>query len=295
MNALERKTGLAVALAAGIMACGFASAATMTVTTTNDAATLSGELAGNGVTISNATYTGPDNASGTFTGGTAAGLGIDSGIVLTSGSAAAAGQPFISDNGVPDTNNGAPGDPAIANSNDAVNLTFHFTSTSTTASFTYFFASAEYSGYVNSQYNDEFVFLFNGQNIALIPGTNTPVAINNVNAGGPNSDSGIDPSNTKYFIDNLHGANPGFDYAGYTKNFVASISGLTPGADNTISLIIADVSDWSLDSAVFIGAGSFTNQPPPSGVPEPSALGVFGFGALLTGLFATLRRRIHQS
>ncbi len=291
MNALKKHTGIAVALVLGTLFCGIASATTMTVTTSNDAATLSSELAGTGVTISNASYTGPAGASGTFTGGTNAGLGIDSGIVLTSGSAAAAGHSWSTNSGVPDTQSGAPGDPNIANSHDAVNLTFHFTSTSTTASFTYFFASAEYSNYVNSQYNDEFQFLINGQNIALIPGTNTPVAINNVNAGGPNSSVGTNPSNPQYFIDNLNGMNPDFDYDGYTKNFVASISGLTPNADNTISLIIADVSDSALDSAVFIEAGSFTNQPPPSSVPEPAALGMFSLGMLLIGLFAGLRRR----
>lgn len=289
MNPRKAHMGIAAGLLLGALSGGVASATTMTVTTTNDAAMLSGGLAGSGVVISNATYTGAAGAAGTFTGGTNAGLGIDSGIVLTNGSAAAAGQSWSTNNGVPATQNGTPGDPNINDSHDAANLTFHFSSTSTTASFSYFFASAEYSGYVNSQYNDEFLFLFNGQNIALIPGTTTSVAINNVNAGAPNSAGGSNPSNPQYFVDNLTGANPDFDYAGYTKNFVASISGLTPGADNTISLIIADVSDFTLDSAVFISAGSFTNQPP-SSVPEPGVFGMFGLGALLIGLFTGLRR-----
>lgn len=291
MNTRKRDFGISVVLVLGMLSCGIANATPMTVTTTNNATTLTSGLAGTGVTISNATYTGAALASGTFTGGTSAGLGIDSGIVLTTGRAAAAGQPWSTDSGVPNYTNSTPGDPNILNSYDAVNLTFHFTSTSTTASFTYFFASAEYSDYVNTQYNDEFEFLFNGQNIALIPGTNTPVAINNVNAGGPNSSIGNNPSNPQFFIDNLNGTNPNFDYDGYTRNFVASITGLTPGADNTISLIIADVSDSALDSAVFIEAGSFTNQPPPTSVPEPAALGMFGLGILLIGLFAGLRQR----
>lgn len=280
---------LLAATAAMALGAASANAAPMTVTATDDAAALSSNLAGTGVTISNATYTGAAGAAGTFTGGTAANLGINSGIVLTSGSAASAGVPWSTNVGVPSTQNGTPGNSNITNSFDAANLTFHFTSTSTTASFTYFFASAEYSGFVNSQFNDEFVFLFNGQNIALIPGTTTPVAINNVNAGGPHSGAGSsNPSNSQFFIDNLNGQNPDFDYDGYTDNFVASISGLTPGADNTISLIIADVSDEQLDSAVFIEAGSFTNQPPPTSVPEPASLALFA--TALAGLGFLLRR-----
>jgi hypothetical protein len=267
--------------------------APITVTVTDDATTLANALGGVGVTISNATYTGAAGAAGTFTGGTAAGLNINEGILLTSGSAASAGQPWSTDSGVPSTDNGTAGTASITDSHDAATLAFHFTSTSTTASFTYFFASAEYSAFVNSAFNDEFQFLFNGKNIALIPGTSTPVAINNVNNGGPNSATGLPPiSNPGFFIDNLMGQNPDFDYDGLTDNFSASISGLTPGADNVISLVIADVSDSILDSAVFIEAGSFTNLPPPEGVPEPTTLALFGTGLL--GL-AYMRRRFVAS
>lgn len=267
-------------LAAAVLGAAAANASPMTVTTTNNATTLADALAGTGVTISNATYTGAAGASGTFTGGTGAGVGIDQGIVLTSGLAASAGLPWSSDNGVPSTGNGTPGAPQIPNSFDAVNLSFHFSSTSTTASFKYFFASAEYSNFVNSQFNDQFTFLFNGQNIALIPGTNLPVAINNVNNGGPHS-PGTNPSNTQFFIDNIKGQKPSFNYAGLTTVLDANITGLTPDADNVISLIIADVSDSILDSAVFIEAGSFTNVPPTS-VPEPASLALFAAG--LVGL-----------
>lgn len=44
-----------------------------------------------------------------------------------------------------------------------------------------------------------------------------------------------------------------------------------------------------------IGFDNVTLGASPQGVPEPAALGMFGFGALLIGLFAGLRRRAQQS
>ena len=65
---------------------------------------------------------------------------------------------------------------------DAVDLTFSFTTPDSNVFFNYVFASTEYFTYVNTQYNDAFGFFLDGVNLALVPGTNTPVAVNNVNA-----------------------------------------------------------------------------------------------------------------
>lgn len=60
----------------------------ITVTTTGDANTLASTILGSGISlVGSATYTGAAVASGTFTGGLASGIGIDSGILLTSGNA----------------------------------------------------------------------------------------------------------------------------------------------------------------------------------------------------------------
>ncbi|MGZ6971036.1 MAG: choice-of-anchor L domain-containing protein, partial [Thermoanaerobaculia bacterium] len=54
-------------------------------------------LAGPGVTVSNVTFTGANVAGGSFTGGVADGLGIASGVILSSGNVANAVGPNTSD------------------------------------------------------------------------------------------------------------------------------------------------------------------------------------------------------
>ncbi|HLN92215.1 MAG TPA: choice-of-anchor L domain-containing protein, partial [Thermoanaerobaculia bacterium] len=65
-------------------------------------------LAGPGVTVSNVSFTGANVAGGSFSGGLADGLGIDSGVILSSGSIANAAGPNRDDQIT--TVNEAPGD-----------------------------------------------------------------------------------------------------------------------------------------------------------------------------------------
>src|SRR5580765_6816097 len=57
-----------------------------TVSPSNNAAALAALLVGPGVTISNATFSGDPTAAGTFTGGQAS-IGVDSGVVVSTGHA----------------------------------------------------------------------------------------------------------------------------------------------------------------------------------------------------------------
>jgi hypothetical protein len=270
-------------------------ASLMQVTPTSDPTTLANAILGSGVTISNPTYTGAPVAAGVFSNGNAAGLGIDTGILLTSGEAADAANASSTSN-IPSTGNGTPGDPQLSallpgnpSTYDASELTFNFSLAPGTDSlfFKYIFASTEYPQYVNSEFNDVFGFFVDGKNIALLPGTNTAVSINTVNGGNP---LGTNTQNPNLYVNNFPGSNvaslpnngtaaarQNIAYHGFTVPLTATITGLTPG-QHTIKLAVADTSDDILDSAVFIQGNSFSNTSnpsptPPVGstVPEPSA------------------------
>ena len=215
-------------------------------------------LAGGGVTVSNVTFTGANVAGGSFSGGLADGLGIESGVILSSGNVANAAGPN-DDDGVTAINE-RPGDPdlnAIVGAGhttfDAAVLEFDFVPSSNGVSFRYVFVSDEYNEFVG-QFNDVFAFFIDGQNVALIPGTNTPVAINTVNL----------QTNSSFFRNNdpsdLGVPTPFVtQFDGFTTVLTATAT-LTPNVSHHIKLAIADTDDFLLDSAVFLQAASFTSQ-----------------------------------
>ncbi len=214
-------------------------------------------LLGSGITPvpGSVTYIGDNVARGTFSGGLSDGLGIDSGVILSSGDIANAIGPNNND-GIT-TSNGTAGDPALdiiasGTTEDAAILQFDFIPTSASLSFKYVFASEEYNEFVNASFNDAFAFFLNGENIAFVPCTTIPITIKNVNNG----------SNASYYNNNDFGdlgpTTPfGTQFDGFTKVLTAKAT-VTPGTKYTLRLAIADTSDSALDSAVFLQAGSFS-------------------------------------
>ncbi|WP_205695297.1 choice-of-anchor L family PEP-CTERM protein [Corallincola luteus] len=256
------------------------SASAMVITDFDSADNMAQSLAGDGVVISNASYTGANSASGYFTDGLASGLGFDSGIVLTTGAANSVnGTTNTSD--ATSVSNGTAGDAFLSTLSgqqtyDAALLSFDFTSDKDSAFFNYAFGSEEYSEFVDS-YNDVFAFIFESENIAVIPNTDIPVSINTIN----------DEDNSNYYNSNEAGEFA-FEYDGFTNMLTASISGLVIGETYRITLAIADAGDSALDSGVFIQAASFSDQP--VDVPEPAPLFLLG-----SGLLMMLSRRLRKS
>lgn len=268
-----------------------------------------------GITFSNAMLLGAGSQNGLFSGGVSAGLGFDSGIVLSSGSVSSL--PLAS-NGAgsgASTSVGTAGDPLLTAlvglpTFDAAVLSFDFVPTGNQVQFSYVFGSSEYNFYVNSSFNDVFGFFVNGVNQAVIPGTTTPVSINNVNCGqssgavSAGSPGNPPVTNCNLFVNNRNndgsvGANELINLGGLTTtlSFVANVN---PGVTNTLYLAIADASDRVLDSAVFLAGGTLSvcggpGQPPCGGgggggtLPEPGSLALFGIAA--AALVSATRRR----
>ncbi len=215
-------------------------------------------LIGQGIQTSNVTFTGAPNAIGFFNG-TLSNIGLDSGIVITTGDILNAPGPNNSPSQT--TSNNLSGDPLLnllttTATNDASVLEFDFIPEGDTASFRFVFGSEEYPEFVNSQYNDVFAFFITGPdpnggqyvdtNIALIPGTTIPVTIDNVN----------NITNFQYYVDNTGGSTVQYD--GFTVPLTA-LAYVICNETYHIKIAIADAGDWAYDSGVFLEAASFSS------------------------------------
>jgi len=131
---------------------------------------------------------------------------------------------------------------------DACVIEFDIVPFCDTLSISYVFASEEYLDYVGSAFNDLFAFFISGpgiqgrRNIALVPGTSTPVSINNVNPD----------ANAYWYVDNYTGVT--LNYNGFTRPLVAQAA-VKPCETYHVVIAIADGSDDILDSAVLLEAG----------------------------------------
>ena len=239
-------------------------------------------LMGFGVTASNITYNGsPINAQAvqgnvSFFNAANTNFPIQSGVLLTTGQGIGAVGP---NNSTSQTNGGTPNVSSDVNLNDIANgsvtngvfLEFDFVPAGDTISFRYIFGSEEYPEFSPSSFNDAFGFFLwgpgitgpynyvpnpglypgGGANLAVIPGTSTPVTINNVG----------DANNTQYYVFNDNGSTYGtaIQYDGTTVLLTANAS-VQCGETYHIKLAICNVGDQSYDSGVFLEANSFSSE-----------------------------------
>ncbi|MBS1568484.1 MAG: choice-of-anchor L domain-containing protein [Bacteroidetes bacterium] len=227
--------------------------AQLSVSPQTDLQQLAQTITGPGVTISNPQVTCHADGFGEFTYAGSL-LGIDQGVLLTSGTIANA----IGPNDVANKTfqQQAAGDPLLdmvtgRTTKDACKFEFDIIPAGDSLRFDFVFGSEEYNEWVGSQYNDVFGFFISGpgitgdpgagnqHNIALIPGTGQAVTINNVNNG----------SNQAYYFDNAGG--PYVQYDGFTTGLTA-MSAVQPCETYHLKLVVADASDRKYDSGVFI-------------------------------------------
>ncbi|MCC6726718.1 MAG: choice-of-anchor L domain-containing protein, partial [Saprospiraceae bacterium] len=233
---------------------------------------------GDGVEVLNVDFQGDPLSVGYFKNGDNA-VGIPRGIVMTSGRSASTdcgiaveggadcvGSNFTSydnDSGAADVDLSSIAANGLAVF-DVAKFTITFIPTSDTLRFKYVFASEEYPEYGCSPFNDVFGFFISGPglsgpyennaiNIARIPGTTTPVTINNVHPQNPLNAS-CTPLNAQYYNSNLGNNQPTYD--GYLDVFVAEVV-VIPCQTYVIKLALSDVGDPSYDTGVFLEAKSF--------------------------------------
>ncbi|MEO1515142.1 MAG: choice-of-anchor L domain-containing protein [Bacteroidota bacterium] len=193
-------------------------------------------------------------------------LGLSRGVVLTNGSAFNMVGPNRLDDASFEINR--PGDADLdylsafygnpIASVDACVLELEVYAATDVLQFEYIFGSEEYPEWVNQGFNDIFAFLISGpgidgdpnidnqKNIAILPGSLTPVQIDSVN----------NQQNWPYFRNNLGGQS--LEYDGLTSDSMGRKKSLTARAMVTpcqtyrLKLAIADRGDGELDSGVFL-------------------------------------------
>ncbi|MBR9920408.1 MAG: T9SS type A sorting domain-containing protein [Bacteroidetes bacterium] len=220
------------------------------------------------VTPTNVSFTGGDVSLGYFEGANTD-LGLDAGIVLSTGdvttladvSSAFSSTSYSLTGGDPDL------DPLVApyGTFDVASLEFDIlVGEDSDLNFNYIFGSEEYPEYVGSAFNDVFGFFITDgggtSNIAMIPGTSEPVAINSVNAD----------SNASYFVDYLGANGQDIVLDGLTTALPATFTAMGDGMYH-VKIALGDAGDSVFDSGVFIGVQSLCG---PMLLSPPTSFGV---------------------
>lgn len=246
-------------------------------------------LLGEGVEVSNITFSGDLDQIGSFDAQNT-NIAITDGVMLATGNIdVAIGPNDAGGAGLGGGNNGA-GDPDLTalstfNTNDAAILEFDFVPTGDSLIFNYIFGSEEYNEYVCGTVNDAFGFFLSGPgitgpyslnaiNLAVIPNPiledeTIPVTINTVNNGTAgfsgnasncNQVSAQWNLNTAYYIDNDNNNDPtSVQLDGFTVVLTAAAQ-VQCGQTYHIKIAIADAGDTAWDSAVFLEGGSFASN-----------------------------------
>lgn len=271
------KTPRTLALAA--LAVGLATpAAALSVDVTSDAATLAGSLSLDGVAlVGEPTFTGPEGSAGVFSGGTAAGLAADTGLLLSNGFAADAAGP----NQAADAGDGA-GGPGSSEADAALGLetfdvatfttSFTLTDGPGTVTVSYLFGTDEFPEFLGEDVNDSALVFLDG---VLLDTASADTSSLFDNAGEVDALGFLVPGSAPLDVE-LDGI----------SGLVTATSGLLDEGPHTLSFVIADVGDPFIDSALLIEGISAEVIPTP---------GAFAGGLALLAAGAARRRQRQQT
>ena len=244
--------------------------------TTTTAGTLADNIAGAGVTVVSAAFSGDNSQGGTFTGGTgypAEWLAFDSGVIFSSGSTGTVTGPNTADN----TSVNAPGTGTDADftaigggitSFDAASLTISFIPTSNRVTLQFVMGSEEYNEYVYANFNDAIGVWVNGAHVSLTP-SGSAISIDSINQAGtfnpvngnqirdPFPANGVfDSASPSLFVNNTPGTGA-YDTAmdGFTVT-LSLVANVNVGVVNTIKLGVSDIGDANYDTWLFVKENS---------------------------------------
>lgn len=225
-------------------------------------------LADAGIEVLDVQYSGSPLATGYFTGGEPS-VGLKRGLLMSTGRVASQGIGTGADkNGINFASSSFDisfPDPLLetistGNQFDLVRYRVTFRTQGDSIRFRYVFASEEYPEYTCYSFNDVFGFFLEGPgyagaiNIARIPNSNLPVAINNIHPLNSDVPDCL-PMNEQFYHDN-NNSNLQPAYDGFLDIFTAEAA-VQPCAEYVMTLALADIFDHTYDSAVFLEAQSF--------------------------------------
>lgn len=286
-------------LAAGLAAAGIAlasapasqAAGSALVKDLNNGATpvgLAEAVVGEGVSVSDVTYTGSNRSAGSFAnGGTS--IGYENGIILDTGKVETYTTDPPCSKGVEGPNTcyeatalhpggpageadsshfGLPGDLQLSELSgqptfDASILEFDFVPHQSEIKLDYVFASEAYDALADTEADDLVGIFVNGVDCALVPGTDEPVSVDTINDGNDEGGSPLE-HHPELFRDNVN-PEPTIDtqFNGLTTPLICHAA-VKAGQTNHMKLAVADAAEENADTGVFVAAGSLTSGPEPT-------------------------------